>query len=54
MMDNNVTEGNYVLVFRNIVFTICYKQITYFFFVCYIVARNLNFQLTLGPTISTK
>ena len=30
MIDNNVTEGNYVLVFRNIVFTICYKQITYF------------------------
>ena len=29
MIDNNVTEGNYVLVFRNIVFTICYKQITY-------------------------
>ena len=37
-----VTEGNAVLVFRNIVFTICYRQITYFF-VCYIVARNLNF-----------
>ena len=42
MIDNNVTEGNAVLVFRNIVFTICYRQITYVF-VCYIVARNLNF-----------
>ena len=42
MIDNNVTEGNAVLVFRNIVFTICYRQITYFF-VCYIAARNLNF-----------
>ena len=42
MIDNNVTEGNAVLVFRNMVFTICYRQITYFF-VCYIVARNLNF-----------
>ena len=42
MIDNNVTEGNAVLVFRNIVFTISYWQITYFF-VCYIVALNLNF-----------
>ena len=39
MIDNNVTGGNYVLVFRDMVFTICYKQITYFF-VYYIVARN--------------
>ena len=42
MIDNNVMEGNYILIFRNIIFTICYKQIIYFF-VCYIVARNLNF-----------
>ena len=42
MIDNNVTEGNAALVIRNIVLTICYRQITYFF-VCYIVARNLNF-----------
>ena len=42
IIDNNVTEGNAVLVFCNIVFTNCYRQITYFF-VCYIVARNLNF-----------
>ena len=41
MIDNNVTEGNAVLVFRNIVFTICCRQITYFF-VCYIVARIFN------------
>ena len=48
MIDNIVTEGNYVLVFRNIVFTICYKQITYFF-VCNIVARNLYLKLTFVP-----
>ena len=26
MIDNNVKEDNYVLVFRNIVFTICYNE----------------------------
>ena len=42
MIDNNVTEGNAVLVFRNIVLLFVIGKLL-ILFVCDIVARHLNF-----------
>lgn len=44
MIENCITEGNQPLIYGYYNFIICYKRNSYFF-VCYIVAQNLNVYL---------